>query len=114
MGASPGAVPQIYAIGWEAATLIVHPENPLPSLDEKWVKYLFWVHGCNLAARVNLWSELPGLETWSKNPIGKILPRFDSSDGQAVREILLGKDCGLDEEAYQVAEEAVRERIVAA
>lgn len=114
LGARPGRVPQTYAVGWEAATLIAHPENPIPFLDEQQVRNLFSSKACGDEPRpIRAWNEIPGQEHRSSSPVGRIIPRLDTPEGVHLQEILLS-ECEFDEDAYQVSEDAVRERIVAA
>ena len=114
LGARPGRVPQSYAVGWEAATLIVHPDNPLPFIEEPQVRGLFAPEDCKGAfPLIRSWNEILGLEAASSNRIGRIVPRLQTPEGEQVQKLLLG-DCAMDEEAYQVSGDAMRERIVAA
>lgn len=86
LGAKPGRLPLVKDVGFEALTLIVHPDNPIEFILEQEARCIFCGTGCaDASTTLTSWNQLAAWQVGTTTaPVLPIIPDQDSEAALAL------------------------------
>jgi ABC-type phosphate transport system substrate-binding protein len=112
IAALPGRIAIETTVGWEAVTLLVHPENPISFLRQSQIAPVLAAPGCKgVTETTTIWKPLVSQKGWGTGALEVLLPPETSSEGEALKSMALG-DCAFRQDIQILSSQAAIERAV--